>query len=476
MRNFNSSLLKSMPARAKPARSRSVPKRILLILIFTAFIGAPIFIIATRILPGNGAGHVFYWIHDHIFLPIKGYTYTLFYPYSLGWWGPLLTIIILWLIAYLTMVSFFKDPHIYFLRKVVRRNSRHHILVKTGKWLKKLKMEPLLLREVASQERKKALNRLIAVPLSQVNESETACKRVVHLTLLHIRFFTLPAAGREDYFEAVFSWHQAYLQVRARQQKNPGSDGLKKLTAQLAAQVETFIPHLLNYKDKNQLEDAVEKNPGFDVSSVVLDLLYLASLNNSNLAEKLLDTSTAANSKALKKAVASRLIASVTARQALLDETRTRVEKIRKQEIDPLTVIDSKAFWPFLPDDKNKAFLPVIVQMGLSIALDLAVLVDNISIGLGYMESMEIFDFELNCLDPEILEAVPVLPLNQLPGPGDYRLCAELAEAEIEEYEQAWQESSIGEDGAIIPGDFELARTRVRALYHAAGPDFDVPG
>lgn len=460
-----------MPAHARPARARSVPKRLLLILIVAGIIGTPIFIMVTRILPEAGSGHIFYWIHDHIYLPIKGYTYTLFYPYSLGWWGPLLTIIILWLIAYLAMVSFIRDPHIYFLRKVVRRNTRHRILVRTSKRLKKWKMEPVLLREVASQERKKALHRLIAIPLSKADEG--AGKRLVNLTLLHIHLITLPAVSRENLLEAVLCWHQAYLGLRARQQKNPGIEGLKTLTSQLAKEIETFMPHLLNYKDRKQLTDAMEEKASFAVSSVVLDLFYLASLHNNGLAEELLDTSTAANTNALKKAVASRLMASVTARQTILDETRTRLEKIRSREINPLAVKESKRFWPFLPDSKDNVLLPAVVQLALAIALDLAVLADDVSIALGYMETMETLDFELNCLEPGILEDVPVVSLVGLPGPAAYRLCAELLEGEIDAYEKAWRQSAPARDGSITAGDFELARTRVRALYHAAGPGLD---
>ena len=78
MKNIQSSLLKSMPAAAKPKRSR-IPGRILLIIFISAFIVVPAFIIITRALPKEGVGSVFYWIHDHIFLadrlPDHGFLY-----------------------------------------------------------------------------------------------------------------------------------------------------------------------------------------------------------------------------------------------------------------------------------------------------------------------------------------------------------------------------------------------------------------
>ena len=488
MKNFHSSLLKSLPAAAKPKRSR-IPIRILIIIFISAFVVIPAFIIITRALPKGGIGSVFYWIHDYIFLPIKGYTYTLFYPFSLSWWGPILTALFLWLIAYLTMVSFIKDPHVYILRKVIHRNpkKRHGILIKTGAWLKKRNMEPILLIQVTNMERKKNLNQLANLPLSQMDE--TLLTQVIHLTQLHVQLMILPPVKtvRETHLEALVYWHQAYLQAEIRCQTNPPSSQLKELLSQLAVQIETLILPLLNYKNEILLKEAVKQRAGFDIPSILVDLLYLASLNNNSLAVLLPGSPT--TDEAVKKAVVTRLAASSHERRAVLDETRFRLEKFLEQKSGPHHTNSSETFEPIIHDNIDirlkvdpiyaGTILPVLGDMALSIALHLSALVDSASIGLGYMDSLETYDFVFNCLDleetgePESSYFTALQSLNRLPTPADYRWCAHLSGLALDEYENLWKQSILKEDGTIQPGDIELAKARIHSLFHSAGPGVD---
>jgi hypothetical protein len=486
MKNFHSPLLKYMPAAAKPGRSR-IPGRILLIIFISAFIVVPAFIIITRALPKEGIGSIFYWIHDHIFLPIKGYTYTLFYPFSLSWWGPILTALFLWLVAYLTMVSFIKDPHVYVLRKVIYRNpkKRHGILIKTSGWLKKRKIEPILLKQVTNMERKKTLNQLVNLPLAQMDE--TLVTQMIHLTLLHIQLMILPPvkAVRETHLEALVYWHQAYLQADIRYQKNPPSPQLKELICRLAEQIEILGLPLLNYKNEILLKEAVKQRAGFDIPSILVDLLYLASLNNNSLAVILPGSPT--TGEAIKRAVVTRLAASSTERRTILDETRFRLEKFLEQKIGPHNTSSRETFEPITHDNIDVrlkvdpiyegTILPVLGDLALSIALHLSALVDSVSIGLGYLDSLETYDFVFNCLDlEETAESespyfTALESLNRLPTPADYRLCAHLSELALDEYENLWKQSLLKEDGTIQPGDIELAKARIDSLVHSAGPE-----
>ena len=477
-----------MPAAAKPKRSR-IPIRILIILFISAFIVVPAFIIITRALPKEGIGSVFYWIHDYIFLPVKGYTYTLFYPYSLGWWGPILTALFLWLIAYLTMVSFIKDPHVYVLRKVIHRNpkKRHGILIKTGAWLKKRKMEPILLIQITNMERKKTLNRLANLALTQMDE--TLLTQAIHLTQLHIQLMTLPPvkAARETHLEALVYWHQAYLQADIRCQKNPPSPQLKELLSRLAEQIETLVLPLLNYKNETLLKEALKQRAGFDIPTLLVDLLYLASLNNNSLAVLLAGTPT--TGEAIKRLVVARLSASSQERQAVLDETRCRLEKFLEQKTGPYSTGSSETFEPIIHDnidvrlqvDPNYAgtILPVLGDLALSIVLHLSALVESVSIGLGYIDSLETYDFVFNCLDieetgePESPYFTALQSLNRQPTPADYRWCAHLSGLALDEYENLWKQSILKEDGTIRPGDIELAKARIHSMIHSAGPGLD---
>ena len=471
---------------ARPRRSRT-PLRVGLLIILGFFVALPIFIIVTRALPREGIGQMFYWIHDHIFLPIKGYTYTLFYPFSLSWWGPILTALFLWMVAYLTMVSFIKDPHVYILRKVIHRNpkKRHGILIKTGGWLKKRNMEPILLKQVTNMERKKTLNQLANLPLSQMDE--ILVTQVIHLTQLQIQLMILPPvkAVREIHLEAIIYWHQAYLQANTRCQKNPPSQQLQELLNRLAELIETLILPLLNYKNETLLKEAVKQRAGFDIPSVLVDLLYLASLNNNSLAVLLAGSAT--TEEAIKRAVVTRLASSSHERRTILDETLFRLTKQLEQKTGPHNISSDETFEPITHDnidvrlkvDPNYAgtTLPVLGELALSISLHLSALVDSVSIGPGYMDSLETYDFVFNCLDleetsePESPYFTALQSLNRLPTPGDYRLCAHLSELALDEYENLWKQSLLKEDGTIQPEDVELAKARIHSLFHSAGPE-----
>lgn len=486
MKNFHSSLLKSLPAAAKPKRSR-ILIRILIIIFISAFIVVPAFIIITRTLPKEGIGSIFYWIHDHIFLPIKGYTYTLFYPFSLSWWGPILTALFLWMVAYLTMVSFIKDPHVYILRKVIHRNpkKRHGILIKTSGWLKRRNMEPIMLKQVTNMERKKTLNQLENLALSQMDE--TLVTQVIHLTQLQIQLMVLAPvkAVRETHLKALVYWHQTYLQVNMRCQKNLPSPQLQELFNRFAELIETLILPLFNYKNETLLKEAVKQRASFDIPSVLVDLLYLASLNNNSMAVLLPDFPT--TEEAIKRAVVTRLAASSHERQTILDETQFRLTKLLEQKTGPHNTSSSKTFEPITPDnigvrlkdDPNYAgtTLPVLGDLALSIALHLSALVDSVSIGLGYMDSLETYDFVFHCLnleespEPENPYFTALQSLNRLPTPGNYRLCAHLSELSLDEYENLWKQSLLKEDGTIQPEDVELAKARIHSLFHSAGPE-----
>jgi hypothetical protein len=97
------------------------------------------------------------------------------------------------------------------------------------------------------------------------------------------------------------------------------------------------------------------------------------------------------------------------------------------------------------------------------------------------MDSLETYDFVINCLDleespePESPYFTALQSLNRLPIPADYRLCAHLSELALDEYENLWKQSLLKEDGTIQPGDVELAKARIHSLFHTAGPGLDKP-
>ncbi len=468
--DFNSPLLKAMPRRESPKTGRTL-RRMTIVLFLAALVVVPVLLVVTRGVPDTGLGHALYWFHDYIFLPIKAYTYTLFYPYSLAFWGTVFFLIILWIISYLSADPIFRHLQVYLARKAVKRKIFQPLLVKTTRRLKKWRIEPILLKEVTAEQRKKALFRLAALPSAQVDRD--VITSAVRLTLLHTRLLTLPLSRPEAHLEAAVYWQEVSMRLRPHLKNSTGvkHDRLEKLAAELEARVHEIIAPLLDYKNPQQLEAAREKTAGFDAQTLALDLLYLVSLRDNDTAAYMLGAQTPREQREIL--IARRLAQSTAARRAFLDRNRIRLEnRSNLYHTDFLTA--------------GLEELPLLGRLSLLIALDLAALSGTPAVGLGIMESIETLDFVLHLRQPEVQETQTseepkgyrkLLQLvNGLPEPADYRFCAELAEKETKEQKEIWQRvarSIPSKQGPVLPGDFELAESRIEALYHAAGPDFD---
>lgn len=472
---IRSPFLKAQPRKVSPGRARSMPKRLTLVLILAAIIGTPIFIIVTRVLPPEPVGKYFYWLHDHVYLPAKGFTYTLFYPFSLSWWGPLATILVVWLVSYLMMISLTKDPHAQMLRRIVRRKNKHRLLLSTTRIIRKWKFDALLLQEITGQEREKALHGLTAMPISEADEETVDL--LFHLTHLHIKLLTLRTPDPINYLRATVVWQQTYLQFNNRLARNTGHTLLKELTPALAEVMDTLLFPLMDHNDESQLKEAFETPGGFDTFSICLDLLYLSSLHNPPLADILYGDPDYPEETAsiYKRAliIASRLADTTAQRREIIDRSRKILERIRKKELHGAGFIETeeKENCPLLLDDAQE--IPYYCRIALSVSLDLAGMMGEAAIALDSVEAIEALEFEVNSMNPELFEEGFQQPLKDLPAPPDYYWCAELSREQLDAYEQAWSKLPVTEDSPLTPGDFQLARTRIRALYHAAGPAFD---
>jgi len=458
--DLNSSLLKEMPKEAKPKPGRFL-RRILILILLIIAIAAPIVLITTRTAPETAVGTWLYWLHDHIYLPIKAYTFTLLYPLSLIPWGAALFILILWTISYLSKTPIFKRLQIYLGRKAVRRKLLHPLLIKSARRFKKLGMKPELLEAVTTEQREKTLLHLDTPP---------TITRATRLTHLHTRLLTLPPSTTNNHLQAAVYWLELYTRLRTPQTKTDNPDRLHHLISQTTAQIHDIITPLLQYTTPHKLETAKQKEARFDTQTLAVDLLYLASLKNDTLAAHVLGPKIP--TKKRETLITRRLAISTASRRAFLDRNRGRLENRAHLYYSDSLNAD--------PED-----LPLIGRLSLLIALDLAAMTDMPDIALGFIETIETLDFVLHLWqtgkpddrttkEPSGQQRMLWL-IHGLPGPLDYRFCAELAEKETKRRKEIWLHSrrfSGEEKGPIRKEDFDLAESRVHALYHAAGPDF----
>ncbi len=460
-----------MPKEAKPKPGRFL-RRLLILLLLIIAIAAPIVLISTRTAPETTIGPWLYWLHDNIYIPIKAYTFTLFYPLSLIPWGALLLITTLWTISYLSKKPIFQKLQIYLGRKAVRRKLLHPTLIKSARRFKKLGMKPELLEAITTEQRKKTLLQLSNLPLKQTDQKNRhTITRATRLTHLHTHLLTLPPSSTNNHLQAAIYWLELYMRLQTRQTKTTTPDWLNHLTTQTATQIDTIITPLLQYKTTQKLQAAKEKEARFDTQTLAVDLLYLASLNNDDLAAQILGPNIPTTKR--QSVITQRLVTSTTSRRTFLDRNRSRLEnRTHLYYSDSLNA-----------DPEN---LPLIGHLSLLIALHLAALTRLPDVALGFIETIETLDFVLNLWQtgkPETQTSKGpsgqqrmLWLIHGLPGPGHYRFCAELAEKETKGRKEIWQHArrfAGDEKGSIRKEDFDLAESRVQALYHAAGPDFN---
>ena len=274
---FHSPLLKAAPAGQAPKRS-IILKRLAFIFVSAACILTPILLITAGTLPKKGPAVLLYWAHDYLYLPLKGYLYTLIFPHSLIWWGVIFTLFILWLTAYLCGGSLVRSPHIYFLERVVRSPKKHGILIRSAGWLKKLGIKPQMLAAVANKELQIALNRLMKLPLNRTNPE--LCKMAVRLSRLYIRSIC-PITSRSLLLETAAGWHRVFQQLRVRSQLDSTNRFLADLTAELSAEIRRVLTPLFDYRENASLwQSTLEKEPGFDIDFSFTEKIKIRTVNN----------------------------------------------------------------------------------------------------------------------------------------------------------------------------------------------------
>jgi hypothetical protein len=136
-------------------------------------------------LPKDAPWLILYNIHDNIYLLIKGYAYTLFFPESLIFWGLISTILILIVISQLTDRSLIKEPHIQLLRICLYRPLLYRFIIRGSRFLHRLRIEPKLIKLVAHREWEKAMFSLNQHELASAPKKP--CGRLVTLTRFNLQ-------------------------------------------------------------------------------------------------------------------------------------------------------------------------------------------------------------------------------------------------------------------------------------------------
>ncbi len=329
------------------------------------------------------------------------------------------------------MISIIKDPHTYLLRRILRRTNSHSILFHTSSLLKRWNIQPQLLLEVTSMERKITLYELSSLPFSP--PSDKLLSRLVQQTRLHLRLLLLPPIQQNNQLEALEIWHSAYLFLENASRTNPQSSLIKNLLIQLTQEVHPITQALLKTTDNQNLEIFSKKDSPFDISSIVLDLFYLQALHSESTALFLFQVSSPSQISypLLKQKVMFRLIHSIYPRQNILYSLFRRLERNQY----PLISQDEK----FL----EQSHMSILYRLSQSIATHLASLAENETIALDYLEAGEALAFIAQSFPPDTEHLNSIQPLLNLPPPYLTQFIDQLITIRKSQEEKAWHDSIL---------------------------------
>lgn len=450
---FYSNYLAALPRYQARGRPMRIIRRAVVLLILGGLLLLLVATVAGRWLSPAGPGWVLYWLHDNLFLPFKGYTYTLFFPTSLVWW------LILALIAGLIVLSLLLDrsllltPHTWLLRRAVRLPHSGGWLLGAANLLCRAGIKPGLLQDVAQHELELAL---LAAGAQQAGETDKRlCRTIARLTLLEIQLHRLPPAPpiTPEHLAAGTLWHVAFLALDLRRRMdiekgriNAASDESPAL--QLASQ----MPRVLGLAAYPPAEGDSDLSDPFSPHQILLDLRRTTALTGTKGGELLHE-----------------LQLSCYARVRTLHDWANAMRARGRNA--PLADVEASSSLPAV----DVAALPYLGRLALSLALHASWLTRTPELALTTLNAMEIVALEAE-LRPDAAVAPAIRSLLQgLPSPYAYSLTAQLASLTAEARWEQWNPFVDLPDGPLQPADYERSLDQADALYQAAGPGFWSP-
>ena len=431
--------------------------------------------VVNRSLRNQGFGYLLYWFHDHVFLTVKGYLFTLYLPWSLMGWGVAATFFILYLTAWLGRISFIAEPHLQLARFAVSRTGLHPFLVASSKWLRRLTRSDRtvpypLLDEVIGCFRERAMLRLWTCS----QPDQTAIEDAFRFSRLHLRFLTMAGVGRPGRVRALSVFHSVLS--RFHYIRGGNAERIAAMVHTLFQETKPVIPAMANtWKDAGK--PSVDQL--FSLESLAEDCCRLACLFDPRIRASLPQAFGPDRARPLTRTVPDRLASVARARLAVL---RRLYEFFERRTLFPEN-LETIASPPFEKSNRDPEEAALAGSLALGLALDASRLTSNPELALTFLEAVESLRLaiQLNGEALTIHEEIWIRNISNLirdiPLPHHYRACAELAQVDVRQRERVWRESVLYgakvDDGPIQKTDFALERTRVRSLFRAAGPGLD---
>ena len=408
-----------------------------------ALAAALVLLIRAGLLPSPALDALFF-LHDYAGLPLWGYTWTRFAPYSMTWWSLAGIALVIWLATFLTRRSAVRGLHarlcLVFVHAVTQSSRSPRYVARLTAWVDWLALRTLgaeLLMDVVRLEQTTALTAIVGggSPID-----ERSAWRLVRLTDLLTRLTSHAGATDRERWRSLAVWHQALMWI----ERGAGAGASAALLAALAATGRFLLERL----------DDVEDVDGDALSNGLRrDLHWLVE-----------------HASAPAPASAGRIDPSFM-RSVLerLDDVWALVEGGSSEDGTP--VLEARA---------SDGVLEMQGMLVSSIGLHAASRTEDVHLASAHIQAFEALAFVryLGAAGREVTRVARALTA-EAPGRDHYRLVADIAErrraSAFTLRASAGQTAVPGARRAVFDEAASHERIRIDALHDAAGQDFSPP-
>lgn len=153
---FRSPLLKALPKDRFEGISERRLQRLSLSVLTVLTLSTLVILVRRKSLPQDSF-YWLYWFHDHMYLPLKGFVFTRFYPWSLAWLGVGATLIFIAWLTYVVGKSPLQAPHALLVRWASRNSGLHPLMTGMAELFKRMGLPMKLFRSAVAVERAEQL-------------------------------------------------------------------------------------------------------------------------------------------------------------------------------------------------------------------------------------------------------------------------------------------------------------------------------
>lgn len=401
----------------------------------------------------QGLGWVLYASHDYVFLPIKGYTFTLFHPYSWIWWGLAFLVTAFATVNWVANLNLVRRAHIRLLRWAIARPTLHPWLIVGVRVFQRLSFEPELMRAVAQDEWRRAMQNLTCSALD--GAPSRVCRALGHITRFVLSLEQVAPHQDLAPWPAYLYWIQAVVYLGGYGAKNNGWFG-----GLMISLLKAMPP---SQQQENKPGAASRPDPGrcFNSEQLEADLRRIRQHGQDQWSDR-------KNGEEESGRLLNQLAEASEERRRFFYDVCRHLE----QQLSAPSLAEQNRWEDLSTIQSWETWLPIAGKVALDVTLYAALAARRPRLAAAFLDGVDSLRLLLDASvawTPPGLEALA----QDIPDSEAYRLVGLMLQAKLMEQQQQWQFELDSGQGILTLEDFRLSRETNETVIQAAGPVTD---